>query len=73
MKAGKNRKPRRIQEALDEHEKSFAEVARDLGISRSLVTETAHGSKNNRNVLKYFLALGIDHKYLDLPQDLQAQ
>lgn len=73
MKAGKARKPRRIQEALDKHGLTLADIARELGNSRSLVCQTAHGYSNNRRVLRRFLDLGVDPVDLDLPTDLQEK
>jgi hypothetical protein len=62
-----------IQEGLDRHGMGFSDVALDLGISYSLVLYTAHGSRNNRRVLRRFLELGIDPAHLDLPEDLRAE
>lgn len=75
MGVGSERKPRRIQEVLDKYRprKSYAGIARDLKVSRSLVTQVAHGKSNNRNVLRLFLALGVSPVDLDLPDDLLAE
>ncbi|CAK7025319.1 MAG: hypothetical protein DELT_02557 [Desulfovibrio sp.] len=75
MGVGKERKPRRIQEVLDTFRprKSYAGIARELGVSRSLVTQVAHGKSNNRNVLRRFLALGVKAADLDLPEDMRAE
>lgn len=74
MKAGRARKRRRIQEVLDNQKPealSYADVARRLGVSRSLVCQTAHGYSNNFNVLKYFVELGVKPADLDLPPKFQ--
>ena len=75
MRAGKNRKPRRIQEALDlqKEENSFTKVARQLDVSYQLVWKTAHGMGNNDRVLRRFLALGVSPVDLDLPEYLQRE
>ena len=75
MKAGKYRKRRRIQEALDSQKPdgmTLADVARELGVSRSLVYQTVHGIANNRKVLRRFLELGVKPADLDLPKDMRA-
>lgn len=73
MKAGRYRRPRRIQEVLDrqgEYGMSQADLARELGVSRSLVNKTVRGQDNNRNVLKRLLAMGVHPRDLDLPPGL---
>lgn len=75
MAVGRERKPRRIQEVLDTFRprKSYAGIAREIGVSRSLVTQVAHGKSNNRNVLRRFLALGVNPGDLDLPADMLTE
>lgn len=73
MKVGGERKIRRIQEALDAQRMTLADVGRGLGVSLSLVWQTAHGLANNRRVLRRFLELGVKAADLDLPADLLAE
>ena len=76
MRVGGARKRRRIQETLDSQKPngiSLSDVARQLGVSRSLVCQTAHGYANNRRVLRRFLELGVRPEDLDLPEDLRAE
>jgi transcriptional regulator with XRE-family HTH domain len=70
---GSNRKRRRIQEALDVHRMTYADIGRELGVTRALVIQTAHGRMNNRRVLRRFLELGANPDDLDLPTDLLAE
>jgi transcriptional regulator with XRE-family HTH domain len=73
MRAGKQRRFRLIQEALDQRGTYFRDVARALGISHTAVLKTAHGEANNRRVLRHLLGLGIDPALLDLPEDLRTE
>jgi hypothetical protein len=75
MAVGRNRRPRRIQEVLDQHNLTYTEVGRRLGLDRQLSTvwDTANGLKNHRKVLRYFLELGVPAEVLDLPRDLQDE
>ena len=73
MKAGKERKVRRIQETLDERRLTFADVARGIGVSPPLVWRTAHGLANNRRILRRFLELGVKASDLDLPEDMRSE
>lgn len=73
MKAGKERKVRRIQEVLDDLRMTFADVARGLEISPPLVWRTAHGLANNRRILRRFLELGVKAADLDLPESMRAE
>ena len=76
MRIGRARKARRIQEALDEQKPervSFADIARDLGVSYQLVWRTANGLANNRRILRRFLALGANPADMDLPKDVLEQ
>ena len=70
---GSLRKPRRIQEALDQQRIGYADIARELGVTNALVVRTAKGQCNNRRVLRRFLELGANPADLDLPKDLRAE
>jgi hypothetical protein len=70
---GSLRKPRRIQEALDAHRMGYSDVARELGISSGIVIDTANGKRNNRRVLRRFLALGANPADMDLPEDMRVE
>ncbi|WP_173084547.1 XRE family transcriptional regulator [Fundidesulfovibrio magnetotacticus] len=51
----------------------MADIAEQLGISRTAVYLTVQGKKNNRKVLKALVDHGCPVSYLDLPEDLKAQ
>ncbi|GFK94452.1 hypothetical protein NNJEOMEG_02297 [Fundidesulfovibrio magnetotacticus] len=70
---GKERKPWRIKEFLDSKRMLMADIAEQLGISRTAVYLTVQGKKNNRKVLKALVDHGCPVSYLDLPEDLKAQ
>jgi transcriptional regulator with XRE-family HTH domain len=70
---GSLRKCRRIQEALDARRMRYLDIARELGISNTIVIETAKGRRNNRRVLQRFLEIGAHPADLDLPEDLRAE
>lgn len=67
MAAGRNRKPRRIQEVLDDHDMNMSELARQVGVAPQLAWRTVQGLVNNRRVLSRLLELGVDEEHLDLP------
>jgi hypothetical protein len=46
-------------------------LARDMGLSYSVVLSTLRGMRNNRKVLRRLLELGAQPEYMDLPQDMQ--
>lgn len=71
MAVGRNRRHRLIQEVLDGHEMSAKSLARDMGLSYSVVLETMRGLRNNRKVLRRLLELGAQPEYMDLPKDMQ--
>jgi len=72
--AGKKREFWRIREFLAEkHGLSMAEVGRRTGIHKNVVRETALGTRNNREVLKYLRKLGCPEMWLDLPRDMKEQ
>ena len=67
MAAGKNRKPRRIQEVLDDNELNISELARQSGVRTPVAWRTVQGKCNNRKVLNRLLELGASEDILDLP------
>lgn len=69
--AGRNRKPYRIREFLDQQETNMTRLADELGVSRQVVQATVRGNANNRKVLKLLKAMGCPERYLSLPVDLQ--
>lgn len=64
MRAGRNRRPRLIQEVLDGHEMSIKSLAANMGLSYSVVLETIRGIRNNRKVLRRLLELGAQPEYI---------
>lgn len=75
MAIGKNRRPRRIQEVLENLDPplTMKDVAGLLGKHYQTVWSTTHGVKNNREVLRYYLEIGVPPEDLDLPRDLRAE
>jgi hypothetical protein len=51
----------------------YLDIARELGVSNTIVVETAKGRRNNRRVLRRFLEIGADPADLDLPEDLLVE
>ncbi len=47
-------------------------LAREIGVSHPLVSQTISGGKNNRRVLKALLGKGCPKKWLALPEDLDS-
>lgn len=47
-------------------------LARELQVHHTLVSQTVSGSKNNRRVLKALLDKGCPRKWLALPQDFDT-
>ena len=73
VRAGTKRRFRLIQEALDQAQTSFSDVAKRASVSTTSVTKTARGACNSKRVLRVFLELGVDPDILDLPEDLRAE
>lgn len=48
-------------------------IARDLGVGKTLVSETISGKRNNRRVLRALLELGVPERLLALPDDLKRK
>lgn len=71
MAIGNKRRVRLIQEVLDVHHMTAKGLARDMGLSYSVVLDTMRGMRNNRKVLRRLLELGAQPEYMDLPKDLQ--
>lgn len=72
-RAGKNRQAWRIREFLQDKDLNMTDVARDLGVSLSVVSDTVRGIRNSRKVLAYLLNLGCPERILDLPEELKTQ
>jgi len=72
IRVGKNRQPWRIREFLESKGKNLADVGREVGASKHLVSETVRGIRNHRKILAYLRDLGCPEQYLDLPEDLKA-
>jgi predicted transcriptional regulator len=48
-----------------------SDIALQLGVSRSLVSATINGRKNNRRVLAYLEDAGCPERFLRLPEDMR--
>lgn len=48
----------------------MVDVARKAGLAQSVVTETVHGRRNTRRVLRVLLELGCPTDILSLPEDM---
>ncbi|MDY7001854.1 MAG: hypothetical protein SVS15_08760 [Thermodesulfobacteriota bacterium] len=69
-KLGRQRKPWRIREWLDEQNIQVIELAAAIGVHHSLVSATIHGRRNARCVLRYLKNKGCPEEHLALPEDL---
>jgi hypothetical protein len=70
--AGKSRSPYIIREHLAGLGLTMEDVARDLGVSGTLVRETVRGRYNNSRVLSKLRELGVPDAALSLPPELQG-
>lgn len=73
VRAGKNRKPWRIREWLEDRGMNLADVGQEIGVSRQLMSDTVRGVRNNKKALAKLRDMGCPDKYLDLPEDLKMQ
>lgn len=73
VRAGKNRKPWRIREWLEDKGMNLADVGQEIGVSRQLMSDTVRGVRNNKKALTKLRDMGCPDKYLDLPEDLKTQ
>lgn len=55
------------------HDLPSVDIALQLGVNRSLVSNTIYGRKNNRRVLAYLRDAGCPEKWLDLPEDIRME
>lgn len=69
---GKERRPFLIKEWLAERKIKVIEVAADLGMHHCVVSDTIHGRRNNRRVLRWLRERGCPARYLALPEDMKA-
>jgi len=73
IRAGKNRQPWQIRGFLEGIGMTMADVGREIGASRCLMSETVRGIRNNRKILAKLRELGCPEKYLDLPEDMKMR
>ncbi len=73
IRVGKNRQPWRIREFLESRGMNMADVDREVGASKHLMSETVRGIRNHRRILAYIRDMGCPEKYLDLPEDLKTR
>lgn len=52
---------------------SVSDVARRIGIARSIVSETIHGKRDNRKALRALLEAGCPGRILMLPKDMREK
>lgn len=69
--AGRARRPYIIREHLAGLGLTMVDVARDLGVSGTLVRETVRGRNNNRRVLARLQELGVPETALSLPPEFR--
>lgn len=67
------REGRKIRAWLVERGITVSDVARQAGVSRSIVSETVHGLRNNRKALKALVDVGCPERLLTLPADMQGK
>lgn len=70
---GKLRRPFLIKEWLAGRKIKMVEVAASLGMHHCVVSDTVHGRRNNRKVLRWLQGHGCPEKYLALPEDMKVQ
>jgi transcriptional regulator with XRE-family HTH domain len=68
----RNRMRRRIQERLDSLDMTQADLARQAGVSRQLVSSTLLGEKHSPPVLEALRKLGVPERYLCDPNQGEA-
>ncbi|WP_321402633.1 helix-turn-helix transcriptional regulator [Maridesulfovibrio sp.] len=71
VRSGKKRYPWRIKEWMSAHDLTQIKIAKDIGISKSIVSSTINGSTNNKKVLAYLRDKGCPQKYLSLPEEMK--
>ncbi len=67
------REPRRIMAWMALRGLKTIDLARELGVTRPLVSATIHGHRNNRRVLKLLVKRGCPARYLALPSDMRER
>ena len=73
VRAGKNRKPWRIREWLEDRGLNLSDVGQEIGVSRQLMSDTVRGVRNNQKALIKLRDMGCPDKYLDLPENLKKR
>ena len=68
--AGRDRDYHAIKKWLDDSSIEIQDVARAVGLHRSVVSHTIRGAVNNRKVLRHLKALGCPPEILSLPKDM---
>ena len=68
--AGRYRQPYRIIEYLATQGLKMVDVARKADLAQSAVTDTVHGRRNSRRVLRVLVDLGCPTDILSLPDDM---
>jgi transcriptional regulator with XRE-family HTH domain len=67
------REGRKIRAWMVERGITVSDVARRAGITRSIVSETVHGQRNNRKALRELVAVGCPVRLLGLPEDMKGK
>ena len=67
--SGRSRNTFKIKEYLELTGRSAASVARELGVSQVLVSNTIRGKGNNKKVLLFLKKIGCPEEYLSIPKD----
>jgi hypothetical protein len=57
-----------IRACLLQRDVRLVDIAKELGITVQVVSETIHGIKNNRRVLDSLIRRGVPEEYLALPK-----
>jgi predicted transcriptional regulator len=65
-----NRKPFKIKEWMRGQSVTVSGVASELGISKSIVSETIYGKRNHRETLALLRSMGCPEAFLSLPKDM---
>lgn len=63
----------KIRAWMVERRISVSALAREAGITQSIMSETIHGKRNNRRALHKLVAVGCPVRLLALPEDMKGK
>jgi transcriptional regulator with XRE-family HTH domain len=71
--AGRDRNYYRLREWMDKKMISVSQIALDVGVGRSAVSQVLRGITNNRKVLRRLLEMGCPPDILSVPEDMKDE